>query len=216
MNRFIEFFMQFWIVLSVICFSLDTLPNLDENSKFTLDMLEYISVGIFTIEYVARAITSKPTSKYCLSFFGIIDLLAILPFYLGASIDLRSIRAIRLLRVIRLFKLMRYNQALVRLSNAFASIKDELVIFVFITAIMIYVAAVGIYHFEHDSQPENFGSVFDSMWWALSTLTTVGYGDIYPKTVGGKVFTGITLVIGLGIVAIPSGLIASAITRTEK
>jgi voltage-gated potassium channel len=81
---------------------------------------------------------------------------------------------------------------------------------------MLFVASFGIYQFENSVQPDRFGSVFDSLWWALSTLTTVGYGDVYPMTLGGKVFTGLVLMIGLGIVALPAGIIASSLTEARE
>lgn len=93
-------------------------------------------------------------------------------------------------------------------------IKEEIVIFLFLTVILLYIAATGIYYFENTAQPEHFKSIVHSLWWSLSTLTTVGYGDIYPITTGGKVFTFFLLMIGLGVVAVPSGLIATALSRT--
>lgn len=215
MTRFLDFFIQFWIIVSIVCFTVETIPDLSANTRSILEIFEWISVSIFTCEYLIRAIYSKPIRKYCLSFFGIIDLLSILPFYVGLAIDLRSIRVIRLLRLLRLFKFARYTKAIDRLKKSFIDIKSELVVFGFITLIVIYLSAVGIYHFEHEKQPENFGSVVDSLWWAVATLTTVGYGDVYPKTAGGKLFTSMMLFIGLGIVSIPSGLIASSLTKNR-
>jgi voltage-gated potassium channel len=129
---------------------------------------------------------------------------------------LRAIRALRFIRLIRLLKLARYGKALERYRAAFKDIKVDLLIFTFITVILLYIAAVGIYHFEHAAQPEVFKSIFDALWWAVATLTTVGYGDIYPITLGGKLFTFIILVLGLGVVAVPTGLIAAALTEARK
>ena len=94
--------------------------------------------------------------------------------------------------------------------------REELILFGFVAAIMLYLSAVGIYYFENSAQPEQFKSVFHSLWWAVTTLTTVGYGDMYPITVGGKLFTFCVLIIGLGIVAVPTGLIASALSQIRK
>jgi voltage-gated potassium channel len=148
-----------------------------------------------------------------LSFFGIIDLLAILPFYLSTGLDLRSLRALRLLRI---FKFFRYSKTLKRVSTALAIAKQELILFFSLTCILLYLSAVGIYHFENPVQPEVFTSIFDSLWWSVATLTTVGYGDLYPITVGGKVFTFLILMIGLGIVSIPAGIIASAVSKARE
>lgn len=99
--------------------------------------------------------------------------------------------------------------------NAYNKVKSELLIFFTLTLIMIYLSAAGIYFFENPAQPENFSSIFTSLWWAVATLTTVGYGDIYPVTAGGRIFTFFILMIGLGIVAVPSGLIASGLSKSE-
>lgn len=114
------------------------------------------------------------------------------------------------------FLTFKYNTAIERLSNAFTSIKKELTIFMVGTIFLLYVSAVGIYYFENPVQPELFKSVFHSMWWAVTTLTTVGYGDMYPITVGGKLFSAVVVFIGMGIVAIPTGLLASAFSQTFK
>ncbi|MFT6934434.1 MAG: voltage-gated potassium channel [Maribacter sp.] len=168
----------------------------------------------FTLEYILRIYCSDNKRKFIFSFFWIIDFLAILPFYLALGVDLRSLRALRFLRLFRIFKLMRYNRALAHFSRAINRAKEEILLFLFLTLILIYFSAVGIYYFENTAQPEHFSSIFDSLWWAIITLTTVGYGDVYPITVGGKVFTFFILMIGLGIVAIPTGIISSALTKS--
>lgn len=154
--------------------------------------------------------------KYIFSFYGIIDLLAILPFYFTQSVDLRSLRVFRLFRLVRAFKLLRFSKAIERFRLAFNSIREEILLFAVACLFLFFIASVGIYYFENPAQPENFSSVFHSLWWAVVTLTTVGYGDIYPITVGGKIFTTFVLMIGLGLIAIPAGLIASAFTRTNE
>lgn len=106
----------------------------------------------------------------------------------------------------RILKLFKYNQAVKRFNRALAIAKEELVLFGFVAAIVLYRSAVGIYYFEKAAQPEQFKSVFHSLWWAITTLTTVGYGDMYPATAGGKIFTCAVLLIGLGIIAVPTGL----------
>lgn len=130
------------------------------------------------------------------------------------GVDLRSLRALRFLRLFRILKLVRYNRAIDHFTKAMKIAKEEILLFLFITLILIYFSAVGIYYFENEAQPEHFASVFDSLWWAIITLTTVGYGDVYPITMGGRVFTFCILMIGLGIVAIPTGIISSALTKS--
>ncbi|MHC5135804.1 MAG: ion transporter, partial [Planctomycetota bacterium] len=172
--------------------------------------------SIFSIEYFLRVLVADKKIRFIFSFFGIIDLLAILPFYLRLGIDLRSIRSIRMLRIFRMLKLARYSRAIHRLHRALNIIKQELVLFFATTCILLYLSAAGIYLFENTAQPEAFKSVFHSLWWATITLTTVGYGDIYPVTVGGKIFTFFVLMIGLGIVAVPTGLMASALSKARE
>jgi voltage-gated potassium channel len=215
-GRWFDIFIQILIILSLISFSFETLPNLDSKYKTILDSFEVFSVIIFSVEYLLRVFLTKPFWKYIFSFFGIIDFLSVLPFYLTTGIDLRSIRIFRLFRLFRIFKLFKYNTALDRINTAFSEIKNELVIFIVATFFLLYVSAIGIYYFENPVQPEVFKSVFHSLWWAVTTLTTVGYGDMYPITIGGKIFTTIIVFIGLGIIAIPTGLLASAFSKTFK
>lgn len=214
LSRYFAFFIQALILVSIVTFSVETIPNLKPQTKTILYIIEVFSVSVFTLEYLLRIYVADSKPKFVFSFFGIIDFLAILPFYLSFGIDLRSLRALRFLRLFRILKLVRYNRAMNHFTRAIKSAKEEILLFVFITLILIYFSAVGIYYFENEAQPENFTSIFDSLWWAIITLTTVGYGDVYPITVGGKVFTFFILMIGLGIVAIPTGIISSALTKS--
>ncbi|PNQ75355.1 ion transporter [Hanstruepera neustonica] len=213
-SKIFAIFIQCLILLSIITFSIETIPNLKPETKSILYAIEVFCVVVFTIEYLLRIYVADSKPRFIFSFFGIIDFLAILPFYLSFGVDLRSLRALRFLRLFRILKLVRYNRAMIHFTTAIKSAKEEILLFLFITLILIYFSSVGIYYFENEAQPENFSSVFDSLWWAIVTLTTVGYGDVYPITVGGKVFTFFILLIGLGIVAIPTGIISSALTKS--
>lgn len=213
-SRVFAYFIQALIFLSIIAFSYETVPDLEPSTRKLLRIIEIFCVIVFTIEYLLRIYVSDKKHKFIFSFFGIIDFLAILPFYLSLGVDLRSLRALRFLRLFRILKLIRYNKAIKHFSKAISLAKEEILLFLIVTLILIYFSAVGIYYFENEAQPENFSSIFDSLWWAIITLTTVGYGDVYPITVGGKVFTFFILMIGLGIVAIPTGIISSALTKS--
>ncbi|MFT6732573.1 MAG: voltage-gated potassium channel [Polaribacter sp.] len=207
--------MQILIVLSIVTFSIETLPNLEVQTRYYLRMFEIMTVSIFTLEYISRFIVATSKKGFVFSFFGIVDILSILPFYLSTGLDLRAVRMLRLFRLFRILKLVRYSAALNRFKSAFAIAKEELMLFLFATMAMFYLSGVGIYYFENEAQPEAFSSIFHSLWWSVITLTTVGYGDIYPITVGGKIFTLFILIIGLGIVSIPAGLIASALSKAR-
>ena len=214
-GKVFAFTIQFLIIVSLVTFSIDTLPNLEQRTKDILRLAEVITVGIFTAEYLLRIAVSKAPMKYVLSFYGLVDLAAILPFYVAAGLDLRSVRVLRLPRLVRILKLLKYNRAIKGFHRALIIAREELILFGFVAIILLYLSAVGIYYFERAAQPEEFSSVLHSLWWAVTTLTTVGYGDMYPVTAGGKLFTFIVLMIGLGIVAIPTGLFASALTKVR-
>lgn len=203
------------VVANLVALAFETLPTLSPFWREALWTFEVLCAAVYTVEYGVRLYLARPRIKYVTSFYGIIDLLAILPFWLMAAFNLQAVRAFRLLRLLRLFKLVRYTNAVHRFRRAFVIARDDLVLFGVIALIVLYLSAIGIYHFEHDAQPERFSSVFDSLWWALATLTTVGYGDIYPVTAGGRLFTFIVLVCGLGVIAVPSGLLASALSRVR-
>ncbi len=215
-GRIFDLAIQTLIVLSLITFSIETLPNLSPVWQTTLQWVEVVIVIVFTVEYALRLYFAEQRLAFVTSFFGVIDLLAILPFYLSMGVDLRSIRAFRLLRLFRIFKLARYSKAMRRFHRALLIAREEIVLFLCVTAILLYLAAVGIYHFEHEAQPKMFASVFHSLWWAVTTLTTVGYGDAYPVTVGGRIFTFLVLLVGLGVVSVPAGLVASALSKARE
>jgi voltage-gated potassium channel len=215
-GRVFDLSIQLLIVFSLVTFSIETLPNLSSGLRQSLHNIEIVTVSIFTVEYILRVVVADHKLRFICSFFGIVDLLAILPFYVTSGIDLRSIRSFRLLRLVRVLKIVRYNKAIQRFYRAFLIAKEELVLFLFVALMLFFLSAVGIYYCEHDAQPETFASVFHSLWWSVATLTTVGYGDVYPVTTGGKVFTFVVLVVGLGIVSVPAGLVASALSKARE
>ena len=174
------------------------------------------TVGLFTIEYLARIWVSENRLRFISSYWGIVDLIAILPFYLRLGLDLRVIRTLRLLRLFRVLKLTRYSRAVQRFHRALVIAREELVLFGATALILLYLSAVGIYYCENEAQPEQFSSVFACLWWSVTTLTTVGYGVMYPVTGGGKFFTFFVLVLGLGVVAVPAGLIGTALSTARR
>lgn len=215
-GRIFDYCIQILIFGSLIAYALETLPNLEDSTRAILKQIEIISSILFSIEYILRIYVAKKPFKYIFSFYGIIDFLAILPFFLSTSIDLRSLRAFRIFRIFRAFKLVRYNTALNRFTIAAKLVREEIILFLIVTGIFLFLASAGIYYFENEAQPEIFASVFHSGWWSIVTLTTVGYGDVYPITMGGKIFTFLILMIGVGIVTVPAGLVASALTKARE
>lgn len=213
-GRAFNLFIQVLIILSLVSFTMETLPGLSKSTRQVLRAVEVFTVAVFSVEYLLRILVAQKRLKFIFSFYGLVDLLAILPFYIASGVDLRSLRVFRLFRLLRILKILRFNAAIRRFGLAFSSIKNELVIFLTATLFLLYVSGVGIYYFENPAQPEQFKSIFHSLWWSVTTLTTVGYGDYYPVTLGGRVFTFIVLMIGLGVVAVPTGLISSALSAT--
>jgi voltage-gated potassium channel len=215
-GKIFDYVVQLLIFTSLTAYAIETLPGNSPTTQSILYWIETICIFLFTIEYILRIYIAEKPFKYIFSFYGIIDFLAILPFFMIATYDFMALRAFRIFRVFRAFKLIRYNKALNRFHLVAKLIREEVILFLIVTGIFIFLASAGIYHFENAAQPELFTSIFHSGWWAIVTLTTVGYGDVYPITVGGKVFTFFILMIGVGIVTIPAGLVASALTKARQ
>jgi voltage-gated potassium channel len=201
------------IVASAVVIALETMPELSETARSALRGVEAFILAAFCVEYILRLTCSAQPLRYAFSFWGIIDFIAVVPAVLFLFPDLTTVRTLRLLRLLRILKLFKANRALDRIAKAINRVKEEFLIFLFIACVALYLASVGIYHFEHIAQPEAFGSIPESMWWAVATLTTVGYGDVYPVTTGGRIFTGVILLIGIGVIAVPAGLITAALAE---
>ena len=214
-GKIFDYTIQILIFMSLIAFSIETLPNNSPKLiKFLYDF-EVFCISIFTIEYLLRIVVSKKPISYIFSFYGIIDFIAIIPYYLS-SLDLRFFRAFRVFRVFRAFKLIRFNKALHRFRIAFQIVKEELLLFLTVIFILLFISSALIYFFENEAQPDVFKSIFHSSWWSIVTLTTVGYGDVYPITIGGKIFTFFVLIIGVGVVTVPAGLVATALSKARE
>jgi len=199
------------IILSAIVIAIETMPSLPEWARSALLFVEVFLVIVFSLEYAIRLYVARPWWRYAFSFWGLVDLVAILPAIILLAPDFASIRSLRLVRLLRLVKLFRADRALDRLWRAMMNIRAELSVFGFVALVVLYLSAVGIYHFERNAQPEIFSSIPASLWWSIATLSTVGYGDIYPVTTGGRVFTGFVLLVGIGLVAVPASLITTSL-----
>ena len=217
------------ITINIVAIILESYDNLAVSYKDIFRYIEIVSVIIFTVEYLLRFWTSdlkypeykgmRARIKYITSFMAIVDLLAILPFYLPVLIpfDLRFLRVLRLTRILRMFKLNRYSKALTTISKIMKKKKEELLTTVFIMSFTIVISSTLIYYVEHTVQSEAFPNIVASFWWAIATLTTVGYGDIYPITALGKILASVIALSGIGLVALPTGIISSGfITNIKK
>lgn len=183
--------------------------------------IEIVSVIIFTIEYCLRLYTAdlafpemnkhKARIRYIFTFMALIDLISILPFYIPfiIPIDLRVLRMLRIIRLFRIFKINRYTTAISTINTVFKNKKSQLLSSIFIVSTLMIIASVLMYNIENPAQPNEFDNAFSSLWWAIATLTTIGYGDIYPITAMGKILSAVIAVLGIGLVAVPTGIISA-------
>ncbi len=228
-NSIISKFIYGLIFLNIIALILESNKDV-ENHYFTwFKAIEYISIALFSLEYLLRLWTAsinkniKPKfgSKrlgYIVSGYGIIDLIAVLPFYLPILIgcDMRVLRTLRFFRILRILKLGRYSKSLKLIKKVLHETKPQLIVTVFATWILLIVASFLMYYAENLAQPDKFSSVADAMWWAIATLTTVGYGDVYPITAMGKILSAVIALIGIGFIALPTGILSSAFIENVK
>jgi voltage-gated potassium channel len=214
-GRRVAFALQALIILSAVAIALETEPSLSARIQRLLLWFEIFVLAVFSLEYVIRLYCAEGRWRYALSFWGLVDILSIVPAIIFLTPEWQAVRAFRLLRLLRLLKLFRSSRALDRLVTAFREVRGELMIFGVLAALMLYVSAVGIYIFEHEAQPELFSSIPKSLWWAVASFTTVGYGDMFPITPGGRIFTTFVLFIGLGIIAVPAAIVTTALLEAE-
>jgi len=216
-NRF-DIFIYVLIIANIIAMILESHKFIQAQFSQFFYYFELISILIFSFEYIYRIIISYKESKwmgvknYVFSFFGFIDLISILPFYIKQFVllDGRFFRILRLFRLTRVFKLGRESKSLKLFIKALSAVKSELMFTLFLSILTILFSASAIYFLENKSQPEIFSSITASIWWATISLATVGYGDIVPITIWGKIFASIISLVGIGIVAIPTGIISAS------
>lgn len=232
-------FIYVLIVLNVISIVLESYKELAIPFYHQFYWFECFSVAVFTLEYLLRLWTIeyhyksiatsvlKKRVKYLYSIAGLIDLLSILPFYLPLffHFDLRVLRILRLFRLFRIFKLGRFSKSLKTIHKVIKESKPDLMITFFTAIILLVLSSTLMYYIENEAQPDKFKNIGEALWWSIVTLTTVGYGDMYPITFLGKLLSACIAVIGIGFVALPTGIISAAfmeeiriskIKKTEK
>lgn len=228
-SRKFDHFMMICITLSIIELGVETFYDFAIRHIGILITINIAFIMLFTLEYLGRIWVAdllypelsprKARIKFMTSANGIIDLMAVLPFYipLAFKLDLRAIRLLRMTRLLRIFKLHRFNNTLFVIGSIIREKKMELVMTGFVTTIMLVVSSFAMFFVEHQAQPDKFNNIFSALWWAISTLTTVGYGDIYPITGMGRFISAIIALLGIGLIALPTGIIASGfMERVQK
>lgn len=216
-----DYFSIVAIVVNLIVSVLYTFDEIKTDFGQCMLIIEQLTVAIFAIDYILRVITAKflypeekegkAIRKYVFSFTGIIDLLSFLPYYLPVFFPAGTVafRMIRIVRILRLFRINAYYDSLSVITEVISSKKQQLISSVFIILVLMLASSLCMYSLEHDAQPEVFSNAFSGIWWATSTLLTVGYGDIYPITTLGKIFGIFISFLGVGMVAIPTGIISA-------
>ena len=217
-SKICDNFLVLLVIGSIFSVILGSVPEIDAEFSAELRWFEIITVLIFTVEYLLRLWVApikykqsmRPKIKYIFSFYGIVDLAAILPFYVslfGFGVDLRVLRAARLLRIL---KISHYNTALQDLALAIYDERKSFVSAIYIFTVTLLITSSLIFFAENSTQPEDFRSIPDAIWWSLITLTTVGYGDVSPITAVGKIIGAITALLGVCTVALLTGIVGNA------
>lgn len=220
-DRIVALFLMGLILLNVAAVILETVEELATRYHVLFHSLELFSVAVFTVEYLLRlwVCTLDPKFqgriagriRYALTPMALVDLIAILPFFLPMvlPLDLRIVRLLRLFRLFRLFKLARYVESLRTLDDALRAKKEELVISLIMLLVLLLFSSSLMYLVESEAQPDKFNSIPATMWWSVATLTTVGYGDVFPTTPLGKLLGAFIAVLGIGVFALPTGILAT-------
>jgi len=219
-SRIFDIFILTIIFLNVIAVIIGTVHSVQQKYGYLLNIFEICSVIIFTVEYLARLWSCTADARYNTPFSGrvrfairpmtIVDLLAFLPFYLPfTGLDLRALRILRLMRIVRIAKVARYYSSLNVIKNVFYSKKEELILTFVIMIFVLIISSNVLYYCENTVQPDKFSSIPATMWWSVATLTTVGYGDIYPVTLIGRFCASIISIIGIAMFALPTGILGA-------
>lgn len=217
-GKFFDVSLLVVILFSVALVMLESVPSIRGTYRPILRILEWVITGVFTVEYLLRVIIVRKPLHYIFSFYGIIDLLSVLPTYIGlfviGSHHLVVIRILRLLRIFRILKLTRYTQAGRTLAKALWASREKISVFIFFVIILVVVIGTIMYIVEGEAH--GFTSIPKSIYWAIVTLTTVGYGDISPQTSLGQFMASIVMIMGYAIIAVPTGIVTAEIMNPSN
>ena len=204
------------IVVDLLLQGLETVPAMAGSAR----LFYWVGAAtwlLFTIEWCLRIRRAENWRSYAFTFLGIMDFLAILPLWLLTGFDLKALRAFRLFRLFRTAtRIAGRTDAVDRLARAFAAAKVEASVLLSGTGVLIVTAGLGMYHLENEAQPTEFGTAFDGLWWAVITLTTVGYGDRYPVTTGGRLLATVAMFAGIGVIGAACGIMADALREVSR
>lgn len=219
-------------LIALICLNLGaviigTVHSVSERLGPWLDVFETFSVAVFSLEYLARLWACTAQEAYARPFFGrlryvfsplaLVDLIAVLPYFLSfLALDMRFLRALRLLRLLRIAKFGRYSETLALFARVMRNKKEELLITSLLMLLLIILSASLMYFAEHDAQPDKFPDIPSTAWWAVVTLTTVGYGDVFPVTGLGRLFASLVAVFGIAMFALPAGIMGASFTEEMR
>jgi voltage-gated potassium channel len=225
MRKNLELFFLFSVFVNVICVVVNTLPAMDIYENW-FKVLDVVFLGIFLFEYFLRLwLAPKMGAKfagwrgrlrYLVTPFALIDALALLPLvFIGTDAQSTLVRVVRLLSVFRVLKMLRYEKALHHMADCLRHKRDELVIVLLCLLVFVLLASSGMYMLEHDAQPKVFDSIPAALWWAVISVTTIGYGDIVPVTTGGKVLAGVSALVGVLLIAVLTSIVSSAFLEVQ-
>ncbi len=227
-SKVVDIFIMALITLNVAAVILETVSTFSDNYILYFHYFEIFSVTVFTIEYILRLWSCTSEDGHAHPVFGrvrfslkpalVVDLLAILPFFLPmvTVLDLRTLRALRLFRLFRVLKVARYSTSIKTINNVVFKKKEELIVSLSVLLVLLVISSSLMYFIEHEAQPNSFSSIPAAMWWGVTTLSTVGYGDMFPVTVAGKTLGTVVSFIGIALFALPAGILGSGFVEEMR
>lgn len=216
-RRWFELSGQLLVLYSIVVFYMEAELNAPGSPRASAGFWlwnERLLLALFGAEYLGRWSLAKNRLRYPFTLLAAVDLLALAPSLIGLTVSLRSLKLLRILPLLWMFKLYRYNDALQRVMHGFRRVREELALVSFVAILVLLCSSVAMHEFERDAQPDKFGRLADSLWWSFVTLTTVGYGDLYPITAAGRIVAVVTMLAGIGVLGTFLSLVGSSFLTT--